>query len=109
MIRTTTADHTFTLPFEYEKYVANFEISYKQDGVVLLRKNKSGIESGAVEVVGNDICVHLKPNETKLFKAGYAQAQIRILTPNGKEVPSEEIDIFVGEVLDEEGGFNDDI
>lgn len=108
MVRTASADHIFAFPFELERYVSDFEISYKQKDVVILRKSKADIANGSVEIAGNDIRVFLNPSETKMFKKGYAYAQVVVKTQNGKIVPSEEVTFDVEDALDEEGGFDGD-
>jgi hypothetical protein len=83
MIRGTTPTHTFGIPIS-EKAVKNIEVTYKQDGRIVVKK---GIDD--VVITGNAVKVTLTQQETLRFMAGIkAKVGIRVITAGGKAIGS---------------------
>lgn len=95
MRRLTTPTHTFTLPFD-ETVVKKFLLTYVQNGEKVLEKTEE-----EVLVEGNVWSVVLTQEETKKFKPGMAQAQVRVLTEDDKAMASDVFQFGVKQVFNE--------
>lgn len=83
MIRGTTPNHIFSLPFGTEM-IKTIEITYAQDGTVKLTKGNDGCTFD-----GNTVSVKLSQKETLMFIEGTCvDVQIRVLTMGGDVVAS---------------------
>lgn len=81
----TTPTHIFELPFETST-LKGIEITYSLNDVVILRKLKEDCETS-----GNTISVKLSQEDTLKFKQGFANIQLRVITPGDDIIAS---DIF---------------
>lgn len=78
MIRGTTPTHYFGIPISKER-VKNIRVTYRQDNRNIIDK---GMDS--VEIIGNNVKVHLSQQETFAFTAGIkAKVQLRVLSTEG--------------------------
>lgn len=98
MIRGTTPEYTFTLPFETE-LIETGRISFAQDGRLILQKT---MDDCVLEA--QSITLKLTQEETFRFDSngGYAEIQIRILTTGGDALASELLYDTVEPTLDSE-------
>lgn len=93
----STPTHRFTLPFNVDRIDSLF-ITYRQKGNVIFEK------TGADCLLeGNQITVTLSQQETHLFTSTFnAEAQLNILTTDGKRLVSKKYTISVSENLHDE-------
>lgn len=97
MYRATTPTHIFDIGTEASA-LSKILITYKQNGSVILEKDKD-----AVECDGNLVKVKLTQEETNLFQCNKnADVQIRIKTEDGTVMASSVMNIYVNEILNEE-------
>lgn len=96
MKRATTPSHVFVLPVEADT-VNKFLLTYAQNGKIILEKNAEDMA-----VSGREWSVVLTQEETRLFKADYANAQVRVLMNDGRSLASDIFRIYVGSVLNDE-------
>jgi len=96
MRRYTTTIHRFPLPFD-EAQVADFRLTYVQDGEIVLEKTKADMT-----VKGKVWSIKLTQQETARFAVGYAVAQIRLLTTEGDAPASNDMRFYVSGVYNEE-------
>lgn len=99
MIRGTTPTHTFNLPFD-TALVDKIKITYAQNGVVILTKEKADCK-----LEGNFVTVKLSQENTLKFDASRVQIQIRVLTIGGDALASDIVtkpckDVLEGGVLE---------
>lgn len=96
MKRASTPKHYFRLPID-ASLVSKFLLTYSQNGKIVLEKTEENmtVEDGIWSV-------QLTQEETNLFKADYANAQVRILTTDGVCLPSQIFRLNVGPVLNDE-------
>lgn len=95
MRRYTTPTHQFALPFKAED-VAALRLTYVQDNKIVLEKTKADLKTD-----GNLWSITLTQEESALFSVGYASAQIRVVTTNGKALASGVMTLRVGGVFHE--------
>lgn len=97
MIRATTPTHSFELPFGKD-YISKLIVTYDQDGNTVIEKR---LEDVSFE--GNTLLVNLTQEETNLFESEKMVCiQLRVLTVNGKSIPSQKIYKNVYDVLNDE-------
>lgn len=96
MKRASTPIHRLELPFAQAEIV-DLWLTYSQNDKIVLEKKK---EDFTVE--DRVWSVRLTQEETNLFKADTAQAQIRVLFTDGTVLPSEIFAVSVGPVLNDE-------
>lgn len=96
MKRASTPIHRLEIPFD-ESEISQFKLTYSQNDKIVLEKEKDDFT-----IEDNVWSVRLTQEETNLFKADTAQAQIRILFTDGTALPSEIFKVSVGPVLNDE-------
>lgn len=93
----STPTHKFTLPFNVDRIDSLF-ITYRQKGAVVLEKTEADCA-----LDGDKITVTLTQQETHLFSSTFnAEAQLNILTTDGKRLVSKKYTISVSENLHDE-------
>lgn len=100
MYRVTTPTHTFVLPIQTST-CTEILLTYKQGGTMLEKHYENGALPAGMTLYRNQVIQQLTQDETKLFKDGFAQVQIRVLTTEGKSFASQIFNIHINEVLDE--------
>ena len=98
MYRASTPIHRMTVPFAVAE-ISDLWLTYSQDGEKVLEKTH---KAGDFTVEGMVWSVQLTQEETKLFKADTAEAQIRILFADGTSLPSRTFRLPVLPVLNDE-------
>lgn len=98
MYRASTPTHRMNIPFD-EADISELWLTYTQDDEIVLEKKHS---AGDFTVADGVWSVALTQEETNLFKADYAQAQIRILFADGTCLPSKAFRLPVLAVLNDE-------
>ena len=85
MIRSSTPTHKFTFPIETE-LCARILITYKQGDRIIVEKTESDVVFEGDKAVS----VILTQEETLKFDAKQSvKIQVRVLTQNGKSIPSQ--------------------
>lgn len=97
MIRATTPTHTFVLKEFTVAQIKDLRIIYSQLGEVVCEKGKSDCSLN-----GNKISVTLTQEETKRFREGRVELQLRVLTDANMALATKVIDLDVTKVLDDE-------
>lgn len=95
MIRGTTPENTFKLPFTLDE-VSSLYITYSQEGKVVLEKEISDIT-----IDGNTLNVKLTQEDTLSFSKGALNIQIRFKTLQGNAMASRVINTHVDTILKE--------
>lgn len=98
MYRASTPRHELKLPWDKSE-IKELWLTYSQNGAIVLEKKHS---EDAFDVEDNVWAVQLTQEETNLFKADYADAQIRILFTDGTSLPSKVFRLPVLAVLNDE-------
>lgn len=98
MKRTTTPLIEFELPFDYDKLVSKFIISFSQQGKLIVQKTE---QDDGVKTNGNVISFKLTQEETALFNVGVIRVEIKILTLGNDVIASDIIHTTVEEVLND--------
>ena len=102
MYEPTTPVHTFVLPIQTSTCNVIL-LTYKQDGVIKVEKRyENGTLPPGMVLNGNRVYQTLTQEETKLFDDEFVEAQIRVLTNEGKSHSSQEFEIYVNESLNTE-------
>lgn len=96
MKRASTPIHRLEIPFD-EADISALWLTYSQNNKIVLQKKKDDFT-----IEDNVWSVRLTQEETNLFKADTAQAQIRILFTDRTSLPSEIFNVSVGPVLNDE-------
>lgn len=97
MRRASTPIHEFQIPMEPNE-IARIKLTYSQNDKIILEKEK-----GQFTYAGDGWwTVELTQEETNLFKADAAECQLRIMTTDGKVIPSQVMKLCVGPVLNDE-------
>ncbi len=98
MYRASTPTHRMRIPWAKEE-IKDLWLTYSQNGEAVLEKKHS---SGDFTIIGNEWSVTLTQEETNLFKADSADAQLRILFDDGTSLPSRVFRLPVLPVLNDE-------
>lgn len=101
MYRTTTPTHTFTLPIDTSE-CAVIKVTYLQDAVRLVKLKQGADISPGMTLDEDCVVINLTQEETKAFKPGQVQVQLRALTNGGKSYQGDIDTVSVGKVLDDE-------
>ena len=101
MYRVTTPTHTFTLPIETSECSA-IQVTYKQNCKSLIKLYSDGVLSDGMTINGKDVIINLTQQETKTFKAGPVDVQLRALTTGDKAYASQHFTVSVLEVNNED-------
>ena len=101
MYRLTTPTHTFTLPFDTSTCSA-IQVTYEQGKIALVKEYKGGIPPSGMVLDGANVIVVLTQDETKQFKTGKVNVQLRVLTTDGEAFASKIFKIPVTDVLNED-------
>ena len=96
MYRASTPTHKLRIPIQPE-LIADLKLTYTQNGKVILEKEKADMTNE-----GQVWSVTLTQEETNLFSADYALAQVRYLGTDGRSFPSKTFRLYVGAVLNDE-------
>lgn len=106
MYRATTPRHVFIFEKIDPSTFKELNIYYAQQGIELLRKTKDDCSFSVRETDDATeylVIVKLTQEETKLFKARYSvKIQIRALTQDGDALATEEYEIPVYNVINDE-------
>ena len=106
MYRATTPFHKFVFKKINPETFKVLNIYYSQQGVELLKKQKSDCTFSTIETEDEDIytaSVTLTQEETKLFKSRYpVKIQLRGLTETGQALATDEYEIEVKDVINDE-------
>lgn len=101
MYRVTTPTHTFKLPIDTSD-CSVIVLTYKQGETVLEKKYENGSAPSGMTLDENQVIQLLTQEETKRFKKGFVDIQIRVLTNGGKSYASQHFSASVLNVLNEE-------
>lgn len=96
MYRASTPYHEFELPFKYEYYVDKLLITYSQNGNIVLEKTETDVSFNE-----NIVSFTLTQEETKLFKKGLVEVQVRVYTTGKQSIVSDMIYFFAEDVLND--------
>ena len=106
MIRATTPRHTFIFEDINPQSFKELNIYYAQQGIEILKKTKDDCAFSTQETdysVRYLVIVRLTQEETKMFKARYpVKVQIRALTEDDDAIATEEYEIPVYNVINDE-------
>jgi hypothetical protein len=96
MIRGTTPNHTFTLPFDV-KTIAEIHIIYSQGSRKLVKRKSD------CTLKGNTVTVKFTQDETLSFDSRQlVELQVRVLTNNGEALASTIWEFTVQRLLEDE-------
>lgn len=101
MYRVTTPTHTFKLPIDTGD-CSEILLVYKQGGTELKKHYENGVLPSGMTLDEEQVIQLLTQEETKKFKTGFVNAQIRVLTNGGKSYASQVFSVNVNDVLNEE-------
>lgn len=97
MVRGSTPKHIFKLPI-FTGTVKKVLITYEQLGRKVLEKTEKD-----VQMQDDTITLRLSQAETLMFKERHpARIQLKVLTDSDDLLPSQIIEVSVGEILNEE-------
>lgn len=96
MIRSSTPQHSFLLPFDYGNNVAKLLVSFKQDDKIILEKTGSDVQFS-----GKKFWYTLSQEETKMFSQGVYKLQVKILSTDGNVLVSKIYYLRCEDVLDD--------
>lgn len=106
MYRATTPIHEFIFKEINPETFKILNIYYSQQGVELLKKEKANCNFSSVETEDGEIymvSITLTQEETKLFKSRYpVKIQLRGLTENGYALATDEYEVNVKDVINDE-------
>lgn len=106
MIRATTPIHKFIFEKINPETFKVLNIYYSQQGVELLKKEKTDCVFSSVETEDGEIymaSITLTQEETKLFKSRYpVKIQLRALTETGHAIATDEYEVKVKDVINDE-------
>lgn len=107
MFRASTPTHTFKFGENPEESFSQIQITYAQDGEIVLVKTKDDLtftNAGTVEEPVYYGILRLTQRETKLFnpRCRRIEVQLRMLTPGGDCFPSKTFTISLSDVLNDE-------
>ena len=98
MFRVTTPTHTFIMPVDTSD-CAEILLTYKQGDLSMSKHYENGIVPDGMTLDENQVIQTLTQEETKRFKVGFANVQIRVLLNNGKSYASQIFKVGINEVL----------
>lgn len=101
MYRVTTPTHTFTLPFDTSLCSA-IQVTYEQGKVELVKEYNDNTLPSGMTLDGDDVIILLSQEETKQFKLGKVNVQLRVLTTNNEAFASKVFKLPVTDVLNED-------
>lgn len=101
MYRVTTPTHTFKLPIDTSD-CSVILLDYKQDKTTLTKKYENGTTPAGMTLDEDQVIQVLTQEETKKFKKGFVNIQIRVLTNSGKSYASQWFTSVVNDVINEE-------
>lgn len=101
MYRVTTPTHTFKLPVDTSEF-AEIQVTYKQGGVTLIKHYQDGTLPSGMTLNEKYVVILLTQEETKQFKSGLVNVQLRALTNSGRAFASQMFKLAASEVLNEE-------
>ena len=109
MSRATTPTHYFVIPIDPET-CKEILVTYKQRGEIVLEKHKEDFSFSTDDSGGEPkyVCYYkLTQEETNLFSKGEkmterAKVQMRILTNAGDALASQNVEISISDVLNDE-------
>ena len=101
MYRATTPTHTFTLPENASTYDV-IQVAYRQKGVSLVKQYEDNTAPSGMELDGKNVIITLTQEETKAFRSGVVEAQVRVLTSQGGAFASQIFNISIRDVINEE-------
>ena len=101
MYRATTPTHTFTLPQNANTYNV-IQVAYRQKKVSLVKQYEDGTLPDGMTFDGKNVIITLTQEETKAFKSGVVEAQVRVLTSQGGAFASQIFNISIHDVINEE-------
>lgn len=101
MYRVTTPTHTFKLPVDTSEF-AEIQIVYKQGNVSLIKHYQDGTLPSGMSFYEDEVILLLTQEETKQFKSGMVNVQLRALTNSGRAFASQIFKLAANEVLNEE-------
>ena len=101
MYRATTSPHTFTLPQNANTYDV-IQVAYRQKKVNFVKQYEDGTLPEGMTFDGKNVVITLTQEETKAFKAGVCEAQVRVLTSGGNAFASQIFNISIHDVINEE-------
>lgn len=101
MYRVTTPTHTFTLPIDTSE-CAVIQITYKQGEKTLVKEYNDGTLPAGMTLDEKNVILNLTQMETRGFKVGTVDVQVRALTNGGKAYASQHFNVSVNRVNNEE-------
>ncbi len=99
--RITTPTHTFILPFDTSE-CSVIQVTYKQDCRKMIKEYKDGILPDGMTLDEDCVIINLTQEETKAFRVGACEVQIRVLTNGGKAYASKIFKVGVTKVNNED-------
>ena len=96
MKRTSTVTHEFEAEFNWSAFVDKVIVTYKQGDTIVLEKTENDVTFN-----GNILTVELSAEETKTFKSGHINIEIKALTKGGQNINSDKILRSVEDVLND--------
>ena len=100
MYRVTTSTCTFTLPDNTSSY-SIIQVAFRQENITLVKQYENATCPDGMELDGKDVIITLTQAETKAFREGIIQAQVRVLTNDNKAFASQMFNVSVDEVINE--------
>ena len=100
MYRVTTQTHTFVLPIQTST-CAEILLTYSQGEKKLDKHYENGVLPDGMTLYRNEVIQELSQEETKMFCEGFVQAQIRVLTLEGKSHASQVFNIYMNKTLND--------
>lgn len=88
--RITTPTHTFILPMDTDD-CSVIQVTYTQGCKQMIKEYKDGITPSGMTLDEDSVIIHMTQEETKAFKVGAIEVQIRVLTNSNQAYAS---DIF---------------
>ena len=85
--RVTTPTHTFILPFDTSE-CSVIQVTYTQGCHSLIKQYEDGTLPSGMSLDEDSVIIHLTQEETKSFKVGAIEVQIRVLTTNDQAYAS---------------------
>lgn len=99
--RVTTPTHTFILPIDTSE-CSVIQVTYKQDCKSLVKKYADGVLPSGMMLDEDSVVISLTQEETKAFKVGSVEVQMRVLTNGGEAYASDIFTVGVTKVNNEE-------
>lgn len=95
MYRASTSTQSFKFPYDVSQ-MAEIQITYAQHGDIVLEKH---IDDLTFSEDGTSVSFDISQREANLFDRGVVEIQARLLSSDGKSVPSKIVTLTVNEVL----------